>query len=438
MEITEAYRGLESYDLWLVVLGLGILAATLLPRLLSDRPLSLPILLLALGWLSTALPLGLEAPDPLAEGDIAEHLTEIGVIIAIMGAGLKIDRRFGWSRWASTWRLLGITMIATIAMAAFVGWALAAFVPASAMLLGAVISPTDPVLASGVQVGAPAEGSEDEETEEADPTGPGEEDEVRFALTSESGMNDGLVFPFTNLALLMAIAGAHPSNWLGTWLVMDVFFKIGVAAAVGIGAGMLLARFLVSLPANTALAKSMVGLGALAATLLVYGATEFIGGYGFIATFFAAVSIRQHDLWHEHHRHMHSLIEKAERVFTVLIMVALGASIGGGLLEPLDVRLAATAVLIVFVVRPLAGVLGLIGFDRIPWRERLAISFFGVRGIGSLYYLAFALNEAEFPGAERLWALVGLTLVISILVHGLTAAPVTERLDEMREARSGG
>lgn len=435
MDIEEAFRGLESYDLWLVLLGLGLLGATLLPRLLSDRPLSLPILLLALGWLATALPLGLEAPDPLAEGDVAEHLTEIGVIVAIMGAGLKIDRRFGWHRWASTWRLLGITMVLTIAFAGLVGWAVAAFVPASAMLLGAVISPTDPVLASDVQVGAPAEGSEDEETEVADPTGPGEEDEVRFALTSESGMNDGLVFPFTNMAIAMAVAGAHPGNWFATWLAMDVLFKIGVAGVVGFGVGLLLARFLVVMPADTPLAKSMVGLGALAATLLVYGLTEYAGGYGFIATFFAAVSIRQHDRWHEHHRHMHSFIEKAERLLTVLILLGLGAAIGGGLLQPLSTRLVVAALLIVFVVRPLSGVLGLVGFDRIPWRERLTISFFGVRGIGSLYYLAFALNEAEFPGAEELWALVGLVLAISIVVHGITAAPVTERLDRMREAR---
>lgn len=433
MDITEAFRGLESYDLWVVVLGLAVLAISALPRLLSDHPLSQPILLLALGWLAVALPLGLDGPDPLAHGDLVEHVTEIGVIIAIMGAGLKIDRPFSWGGWAITWRLLGITMVLTIALAALVGWAVAAFVPATAMLLGAVISPTDPVLASGVQVGAPGHGAEEEETEETDPTGPGEEDEVRFALTSESGMNDGLVFPFTNMALAMVIAGAHPAGWIGTWLLMDVAVKIAVAAVVGLGLGRLLACLLLALPATTPLARSMVGLGALAATLLVYGATEFIGGYGFIATFFAAVTIRGHERRHEYHHHMHVVIEQAERVLTVVVLVGLGAAIGDGLLEPLTWPLVASALLIVFVVRPLSGAVGLLGFRRAPWRERLAISFFGVRGIGSLYYLAFALNEEEFAGARELWAVVGLVLVVSIVVHGVLASPVTKRLDEMRE-----
>lgn len=437
MEIAEAFRGLESYDLWLVVLGIAFLASSILPRLLADHPLSQPIVLLGLGWLAVALPLGLVPPDPLQQGTLVEHVAEIAVIVAIMGAGLKIDRPFDWSAWEGTWRMLAVTMLLTIGLAALVGWAIAAFVPATAVLLGAVISPTDPVLASDVQVGAPGEGAEEAETEEADPTRHREEDEVRFTLTSESGLNDGLVFPFTNMALAMAVAGASPGNWLGTWLLMDVAFKIGMAGLVGLALGRLLARAIMALPAETHLAKSMVGLGALAATLLVYGATEYVGGYGFIATFFAAVTIRSHERKHEYHRYMHIFIEKLERLLTAGVLLALGAAIAGGLLRPLTWPLVISALLIVFLVRPLAGAVGLIGFQRAPWRERLAISFFGVRGIGSLYYLAFALNEHEFPGAEELWALVALVIAISVVVHGSTAAPVTGWLDEARRVGKG-
>lgn len=296
-----------------------------------------------------------------------------------------------------------------------------------------MIAPTDPVLASDVEVGSPGEGSEDEETEDTDQSGQGEEDELRFSLTSEAGINDGLAFPFTNMAIAMAIAGAHPANWIGTWLLIDVLFELGVAAIVGLGLGYLLARVLMAMPAKTTLAKAMTGLGALAATLLIYGVTEYAGGYGFIATFLGAVTIRNYNRDHEFHEAMHKVMEKFERIFTAGILIALGGAIAGGLLEPLSWPLVISALLIIFVVRPVSGILGMIGFKRVPWRERFAISFLGMRGIGSLYYLSYALNEEDFSGSDEIWALVALVVVISIFVHGITATPITEKLDKLRE-----
>lgn len=433
MDITEALEILENYDLWLIIIGLGILGTTILPRLLSKQPISMPIVVLILGYAAVALPLGLDAPDPIERGDITERLTELGVIIALMGAGLKIDRPPSLQGWSGTWRLLGITMIVTIALSALLGWWVAAFAPATAMLLGAVIAPTDPVLASDVEVGSPGEGAEDEETEDTDKSGAGEEDELRFSLTSEAGLNDGLAFPFTNMAIAMAIAGVYPGNWFGSWLLVDVFYKLSVAAIVGIGLGYLLARMLLAMPAKTHLAKAMTGLGALSATLLIYGVTEYVGGYGFIATFLGAVTIRNSNRDHHYHEAMHLLIEKSQRVLTAGILIALGAAVAGGLLEPLNGTLILCALAIVFIVRPVAGILGLIGFNRAPWRERLAISFLGIRGVGSLYYLSYALNEAEFAQADELWALVALVVVISIFVHGTTASLITQKMDRNRE-----
>jgi sodium/hydrogen antiporter len=433
MGIEEAFKAFNNYDLWLLIIGLAILAISILPRILVKHPLSAPIILLGLGYAAIALPLGLEAPKPLEQGDITEHLTELGVIIALMGAGLKIDRPVGLKAWSGTWRLLSITMMLSILFSVFVGLWIAAFVPATAMLLGAVIAPTDPVLASEVQVGAPNGGSEDKKTEKKDKTAQGEEDEVRFLLTSEAGLNDGLAFPFTNMAIAMAIAGTHPENWIGAWLLVDVLYKMGVGFLVGILLGYVLARVIFAMPAKTNIAKAMVGLNALATTLIVYGATQYAGGYGFIATFVAAVTIRSYERIHEYHEVLHVFNEKAERILTAGILVALGGAVAGGLLDPLTWPLVISAFIIVFIVRPLSGALGLIGFSRAPWRERFAVSFFGIRGIGSFYYLAYALNEEEFPGAEELWALVGLVIVISIIVHGITAAPVTNKLDALRE-----
>lgn len=435
MDIEEALKVFENYDLWLVIIGISFLAATVLPRLLADYPFTMPIALLVLGYIVIALPLGLEAPDPKEKGDYAEHLTELGVIISLMGAGLKIDRPFSFQGWNITWRLLSITMILSVALAALVGWWIAAFVPATAMLLGAVIAPTDPVLASDVQVGAPGEGAEDDHTEDTDETEDGE-DEIRFGLTSEAGLNDGLAFPFTNMAIAMAMAGAHPGNWIESWLLINVLFELAVAAIVGLGLGYLLARFMFAVPAENSLAKSMVGLGALAGTLIIYGATEYLGGYGFIATFIGAVVIKNTQRDHPFHEAMHKNIEKSERILMAVILIALGASIAGGLFDALTWPLVISAFLIIFIVRPVSGIVGLIGFDRSPWRDRLAISFLGLRGIGSLYYLAYAMNEEDFEGLDEIWALVALVIVISIFVHGISATPITEKLDKMREKES--
>ena len=425
--IEELFRAFDAYDLWLAIAGAAILASALLPGLLSKYPLSLPIVLFLMGYMATALPLGLVAPNPEKHGKIIEHLTEFGVIITLMGAGLKIDRPLSMKGWNSTWRLLGITMVLTIAAAALIGWWIAAFVPATAVLFGAVIAPTDPVLASEVQVGAPGEGMPKEQS-----TTDQEEEEIRFALTSEAGLNDGLAFPFTNMAIAMAIAGSNPAHWISAWLLVDVLYKLCMGAILGMAIGSLLARLIIALPAQSQLEKTMIGLGALFSTLLIYGATEYAGGYGFIAVFVGAIIIRSYERHHDYHKLMHVFAEAAERIVTAVIVVAFGASVADGLLSPLTWPLMLCALLIVFAVRPACGLIALAGCN-MPWPERVVISFFGIRGIGSLYYLSYALNQRQFSHAEQLWALVSLVMVISIFVHGILATPALQYIARVRK-----
>jgi len=184
----------DLLDLTYALVGVGALLAALLPRLLANRPLSMPIVFLALGMAVFALAPALPSPDPIRYPDVAERLTEVGVIIALMGAGLKLDRKIGWKSWSSTWRLLALAMPLTIAATALLGWWWLGLAPAAALLLGSALAPTDPVLAADVQVGEPG-GDEDGE------------DEVRFALTSEAGLNDALAFPFVYAAIHLAAAG---------------------------------------------------------------------------------------------------------------------------------------------------------------------------------------------------------------------------------------
>ena len=427
----------RAYDVVLVVIGIGVLAAATLPTLLSGKPLSLPIVVVGVGVLAVVLPLGLDAPDPLAHGPVVERVTELGVIVSLMGAGLTLDRPLGLRTWASTWRLLGISMPLTVAGVALLGWWIGGLVPAAAVLLGAVLSPTDPVLGRDVKVGDPESGTEHADEEGGHPAEASPEEEVRFSLTSEAGLNDGLAFPYVYAAIAMAATGASAGDWVGEWALVDVGYRVVVGVGLGFAGGRLLAPLILRLPAPNELGQAMVGLAALAAMLLVYGLTESVGAYGFLATFVCAMAIRDYERDHDYHKALHIVTEQAERLLTIGILLALGAAVGGGLLRELDAGLVVVGVLLVFVVRPLAGVIGLLGFAATGWPDRLAMSFFGIRGVGSLFYLSYALHHAPFAEAKELWALVAFVVLLSIAVHGVTASPVLTRLDARRSGDAG-
>ena len=405
-------------DLIFALIGVGALLAGILPRLVERRPLSMPIAFLALGMLVFALPLGLPDADPTAHPKLTEHLTEVGVIVALMGAGLKIDRPLSRRGWASTWRLLAIAMPVTIAAVAFLGWWWAGLVPASAMLLGAALAPTDPVLASDVQVGEP--------TDEED-----SEDEVRFALTSEAGLNDGLAFPFVYAAIGMAtVAGL---GWAGEWVLTDVLYKGAVGLVGGLLIGKLLGRlFFRTEREELRLARHSEGFLALAATFLAYGLVEVAGGYGFLAVFIAARAIRSAERSHEYHQVLHDFAEQTERLLTVMLLLLFGGAVVGGLLAPLTWPAALAGLALILVIRPVAGFLSLRGA---PGRraEHWVIAVFGIRGIGSFYYLAYATTHAEFPGVDLLWATIGFVVLVSVVLHGIAATPVMRLLDQSNE-----
>nr|WP_218649392.1 cation:proton antiporter [Paenarthrobacter nitroguajacolicus] len=406
--------------------GFAVLAAAVLPKLLRHMPLSMPMVFLGSGILAFTLLPDLPDPDPVQYGDFTTHLTEVCVIISLMGAGLALDRPFRWRGWTTTWRLLGIVMPLCILVMTLLGLWVLGLGLAAAILVAAAIAPTDPVLASEVQVGKPADTEDDPD-----------EDEVRFALTSEAGLNDGLAFPFVYLAILISLVGASPEAWLGEWLALDVLWRIGVGVLLGFGTGKLLSLiFFAAKGKSFRLSEHSEGFVALAATFLAYGVAEMVEGYGFIAVFICALTIRSAEHNHSYHQVLHSYVEQLERLMTVVILVLLGGAIARGLLEGIGWLELLVAFAFLLLVRPLAGWLGLMGGKTGP-RERLAISYFGIRGIGSLYYVAYALSHGNFDAeAHELWALIGLVVALSIVVHGATTAPLMNRLDRLRAAEA--
>lgn len=417
MNLLKDLSSPDTYEIVVALLGVAFLGAAWLPRLLQGRALSFPILYVGLGIVLFSLPLGLPNPQPLINRQSTEHFTELLVIIALMGAGLKLDRPLDLRRWGVTWRLLGVVMPLTIVATALLGWWVIGLAPASALLLGAVLAPTDPVLASDVQVGAPGEG---------------QEDEVRFGLTSEAGLNDGLAFPFTYLAIMAATYGLAPQNWLGEWALYYLGYKVIVGVAVGWLLGSALMQLIFRTTVKTKLAETGEGFVALAAVLLVYGVTELLQGYGFLAVFVAALALRHFEREHHYHTQLHSFVEQSERLLLVMLLVIFGGAIARGLFDDLSWGGALAGVGVIFLVRPLAGLLGFVGV-RLPWRERFALSFFGIRGVGSFYYLAYAVNQANFRDADGLWAVVGFVVLLSVIVHGVSAPAVITKLDRQRE-----
>lgn len=404
-----------SPDPYIVALtGAGFLIALVawLPLALRRLPISLPIVCIAIGALIfMGSYVGFD-PSPSAHPYITERLTEFVVIIALMGAGLKIDRIFSFRHWGITWRLLLLTMPLSILAIMGVGmWVLGTGLVAS-LLLAASLAPTDPVLAADVQVGGPREGGEDT---------------VRFALTSEAGLNDGLAFPFVHMAIAISLAASTGGDWFTGWLTYNVLWEIIAGIACGWLVGRLFGWLTFKMPGDT-LAKTGDGLIAIAATFISYGLSELIHCYGFFAVFVTAITLRAAHRDHEFQRDMHDITEQVERIAMMVLLLAFGGSLVTGLPAPVGWTEILAAVLIIFVVRPVTGLIGLIGTPATR-SEKLTIAFFGIRGVGSFYYMAYGLNHGQFGEADRLWTILSLVVAMSIVLHGLSVTPVMRWLD---------
>lgn len=396
-----------------LVAGLALLLGAVLPRLLAKYAVSAPIAFVGAGML-LGLAVDRRHLSPIAEPELTKHLAELTVIVALMGVGLAIDRPIGLRSWSVTWRLLFVAMPAGVAALAGAGWLLG-LAPATALLLAAILAPTDPVLASDVQVEGPTTGEDAE---------PEEDDEVRFALTSEAGLNDGLAAPLVYLAVFIATKSFSPWEWIA-W---DVLGKALIGVVIGFGAGWLLGRMTFTAPATSfRLAESREPVLALAMTLGVFGLAQVLHGYGFIAVFVAAITLRSAARNHDFHGELHDFIGELEHILTWGVLLLVGAAVTAGLLAPLTVSGAVLGVLLVLVVRPLIAWLSLAGSE-LSRSERWVTAAFGVRGVSSIYYLA-AVGLHFRDELPWLWATLGFTVILSVVLHGIAATPVMRFLE---------
>ena len=405
---------MDSYVVYITLIGIAALGMAWMPSITRQTHISYSIIYVLIGFVLYTLIDLKPLPNPMEHQLITLHLTELVVIVSLMGTGIKIDQPFSFKTWLVPLRLVTITMLLCIAAIALLAHYVLGFDVASSILLGAVLAPTDPVLASDVQVGPPLEK---------------DSNHVRFAITAEAGMNDGMAFPFVWLAIAVAGVTAFSGRGVSLWLARDVLYKIVAGIVCGILLGRLLAYLIFQLPQKIDFIVIRDGLVGVAATLLVYGVTELLHGYGFFAVFVAAITLRNYELNHKYHKRLHDFTDQIERILVAMVLVLFGGALANGILQYLTWPMALVGLAIVLLVRPLLGLLTLAD-KKMHFQEKMAISFFGIRGIGSFFYLSFALHQSYFVYGQQLWSLVSFIVVLSLIIHGATAVKTMVKLEE--------
>jgi NhaP-type Na+/H+ or K+/H+ antiporter len=430
---------------WFLVVGVLLVLMAVADSVLRRLPLSVAMVYLAVGVLIGPAAFDLFYADPVDQAALLERITEIAVIISLFSAGLKLRTPLSDGRWRVPVRLATLSMTITVALIAAAGVLGMGLPLGAAVLLGAVLAPTDPVLAADVQVEHPTD-----------------RDRLRFSLTGEAGLNDGTAFPFVMLGL--GLLGLHEiGEWGWRWLTVDVLWAVVGGLGVGTLLGMLVGRFILFLRREHKEAVGLddfLGLGLIA---LSYGGALWIHTYGFLAVFAAGLALRRIERKHTGENEpppdvrvaagegedvaeiatdperapaymaqaVMAFSEQLERIGTVGVVVLLGGMLSQSYLS---VHVFWFVPLLFLVIRPVAVVVGLAGSGTSPMRRRL-ISWFGIRGIGSLYYLTFAI-EHGIPRevAEPLTAVMLASVVTSIVVHGITVTPLMKRYARSAEA----
>lgn len=409
----------DSYALGLLFLGLVLCAGIAALSHQHERAFSASIIYLLLG-LAASLAIHLldgRRIDPIADAELVQRIAEIAIVVAVFTAGLKVERRLGWREWRSVVLLLGLALPATIALIALFGVYVMGLSVGAAIVLGAALGATDPVLAGDIGIGPPGEQ-------------PDEPEEARFAVSAEAGLNDGLAFPFLLLGFVV-LSGAGASGYV-EWALTDVLYAIPMAAVLGGLAGYGLAALVVSLRHRGLFDERFDGFVALAAPLLIYGVSEALGAYGFVAGFAGGLAFRRYEFGHEYNRRVHDGAEMVEKFLELAVILLLGSMVTVAALDDPGLTGWLLAPALILVIRP-AVVLAL--FTRQPvtsGRERAFIAWFGVRGVAALYYVTFAAQEGVLaPGEQSTVVWTALACVaVSVVVHGITGAPLSRSVDE--------
>ena len=423
-----------SFSIWALVVGALLITMALAGSLMKRLPLSASMFYLAVGYLLGTGGLGSMSADPHLVSGLLERVAEVAVLISLFSVGLKLGLPFSSHHWRLPLRLAFVSMTLVVGLIALVGFFLLGMPIGAAILIGGILAPTDPVLASDVQVDEPCD-----------------RDRLRFSLSGEGGFNDGAAFPFVMLGL--GLLGMHElGTWGWRWLAIDVVWALIGGLAIGGLLGAMIGRLVVYLRTRHQEALGLDEFLALGLVALAFGVATLVSTYGFLAVFAAGLALQRvkersraqeapgegtaglqdksaHLAVATHPnlagaymmQAVRGFNEQLERIAELVIVLAVGAMLA---YIRVDLETLLFLVLLFFVLRPVSVWLGLLGAP-VSGDQRLLIAWFGIRGIGSIYYLMFALNHGlSCPLAERAINVTLTAVVASIVLHGISVTPL--------------
>lgn len=416
---------------WFLLIGMLMLGRGLTSTILTRSPFSSSIVYLMAGIVAGPMVLNVFYFDPIKESRLLEVLTEVAVLISLFSAGIKMPVPVTIRRWTKPVLLAWISMALTVGLVAAFAYYLLNFPIGVAVLLGAILAPTDPVLATDVQS-----------------RHTGDSDHLRFNLTSEAGMNDGSAFPFVMLGLgLLGLHELGDHGW--KWITFDVLWATSAAIIIGVLSGILVAHIGWKLRASDLkhdILDDLVGLGLIA---VVYGISLSVDAWGFLTVFFAGVALRQKELKLSQRRlkkveaikqekdseqfdpdlenpaniSIEALIfgEHLERLSEMMLVLLLGGMLA---MQFWNWQTVGLALFLFIIARPLSVYISLAGTNT-TWKLKSMIGWFGVRGIGSIYYLMYAIQHGlDEDIAKQLTQFTLVVITLSIILHGTSVKPI--------------
>lgn len=428
-----------SLELWYLFFGTLLVLIAFMASAVKQWPLTTTMVYLFAGIVIGPLGIGVAAIHPLGDARLLEWAAELVVIVSLFTAGLKLRAPLKDGKWKVPVRLAFGSMALTVGLITLVGVFGLGLPLGAAVLLGAILAPTDPVLASDVQLESATD-----------------QDRIRFNLTGEAGMNDGAAFPFVMLGVgLLGLHELGDDGW--RWFSVDVFWAIGGGLAIGTLAGIGVGRAVLYLRRTHKAGLGREEFLTLGLIGLSYGAALVTHTYGFLAVFAAGLALRMierreteigaskkqsaptHGERETHPKtaplhlaeSMLAFNEQFERILEVVLVLIVGVMLAPEYLDPSHLWFAPV---LFIVIRPVAVVLGLAG-SGIPKTQVALLSWFGIRGIGSLYYLMFAIGMGMEPDIAM--ELISITLWViasSIVIHGISVTPLMRRY----QAKRGG
>ena len=434
-----------TFAIWALIAGVIFTVMALSGTLLKRLPLSTSMLYLLVGFVLGPAGFALLEPDPIGDHGVLEVIAEAAVLVSLFAVGLKLTLPWSDHRWRAALRLATLSMLVTVALLAALGVVLFDLPIGAAILLAAILAPTDPVLASDVQL-----------------SDPNDRDSVRFSLTGEGGLNDGAAFPFVMLGLALLGLRDAGDGYL-RWITLDLVWAVVGGLAIGVLCGYAIGKLVLHLRTRHQEAVGLDEFLMLGLIGLAYGAAQIASTYGFLAVFAAglalqrsqrtstaAVSATVKEIESELSgsdkekratdpklagaymtQAVRGFNEQLERIVEVAIVVIVGA-----MLTSIDLPQNSVVylVLLFFVVRPVAVWLGLAGLS-MPRDQKLLIAWFGIRGIGSIYYLMFAMSQGLPASSAQLMASIVLTAVaVSIVFHGISVTPLMNLYSARRKS----